>query len=530
MNDNQLRVKVYSSGSTEVQDADLDLATALTFTTGYPGGLYLECSFYVPRDITSTWSVQLGQRMKALNGQTTAWEGYITKIEPTLTADGQGVTVKAIGAWGFYLMTRKWRKWWADSRIDDALWFWDTAQSASEKCTIDRNSRMRFTPKAEQWAPNEQAGVIYTSPTGETIKRVTFDYDLQEGVQSWLFWIYNAAAGAAMTTVTTSNPTPGTRIAYDSGTLATPTQTIEYLFKAHPAAPQTPKSDGTYYAEIANVVIYSEVGNINGQEIAKDVRAKVTEFSATDANIGALTLSLVPFISEVDTMADILTRAANYGDASYNRWAAYVGSSELSTDDKPVLVLEQVPALTDYDYAVRVNEDNVTSTLTFAQDLEGVRNWVAVRYRNALGADVYMTPDDDANLKDDDSINGTNGKPKAGQREEWLDVDTTNATAAANYARRVMLARKDPQWQASGELSVTGYIRAKDGSHVPASQIRAGKRVKLENWLNDLSGSGLTFLITGTNYTDDGQACSLSIGQDDSLDVLLARLAAEMKK
>ncbi|HEY4692489.1 MAG TPA: hypothetical protein VIH16_03575, partial [Bellilinea sp.] len=74
---------------------------------------------------------------------------------------------------------------------------------------------------------------------------------------------------------------------------------------------------------------------------------------------------------------------------------------------------------------------------------------------------------------------------------------------------------------------VIGYIRDRYGSEVPACEIQAGKRIKIENWLNDLSGTGLTFLISATDYNDTTETCTLGIGQVDELDVFLSRLAAE---
>lgn len=521
---NNLRIKAYSSGSTEVQSAGLELGEQLTFSSGYPGGLYLDCGFFVPRDITSTWPVQLGQRVKVQNGFVTVWEGYITGIENRATTDGQGAQVTAMGAWGYYLMRRKWRKWWADTRSGEEAWKWTPTIPDETFLNIDRTTpRITLVPKSIRnaagaevgWTNNQTLGIVYTSPTGETVKRITLDYDLQEGAQAWKGNVYNVTGAADLLSRTTSNATPGTRVSWDSGTIATPTQKLYIQLISQ--AGQTPPTDGTVYWDVANIVVYSETGAINGQEVAKDVRAHVVEFSADDTNIGALTYALVPFISNTDTLADILTNAANYGDASFNRWAAYCKSSDDSTDDKPLLALEQVPALTDYDYAVRMDEVN-TADLAFMQDVTEVRNWITIEYTDATNNQIIVTPDDDANLKDTASI------ALYGEAHEWLSLQTTSLTNATNYARRFLAARKDPQWKASGNIPIVGSVRAKDGTPVPASQIVSGKRIKIENYLNDLSGNGLTFLITGTSYDDASEVCTLSVGQPDNMDILLARI------
>jgi hypothetical protein len=272
------------------------------------------------------------------------------------------------------------------------------------------------------------------------------------------------------------------------------------------------------HAEWKNLVVYTETGSINAQEIAKDIAGMVSGISTDVSQIGALTLSLVPFVANSESYADLLMRAASFGDASFNRWAAWVDLSANASDSLPRLMLEQQPVLTAYDYAIRMDDSNVDGDLQFIQDLEPVRNWVAVQYQDGSGTSIVITPDDDATLKDTTSI------AAYGQREEWLQLSTTDLTAAKNYAKRLLAARKDLQWTAVGQLAVRGYIRGATGQRVPASQIQPGKRVKIENWLNDLSGSGLTFLITGTTYTDADEKCSLDIGLPNTLEVQLLRL------
>jgi hypothetical protein len=58
---------------------------------------------------------------------------------------------------------------------------------------------------------------------------------------------------------------------------------------------------------------------------------------------------------------------------------------------------------------------------------------------------------------------------------------------------------------------------------IPASQIQAGKRLLITDYLTDLSGTGLTVLITRTEYEHDSRMYSLSFGVPDNLAVLLAQ-------
>jgi hypothetical protein len=180
--------------------------------------------------------------------------------------------------------------------------------------------------------------------------------------------------------------------------------------------------------------------------------------------------------------------------------------------------VEQQPVLTAADYLVRLKEKNLVDDIEAEQDITTVVNWVNLEYQDAQGGNVYVTPDDDATLKDTASI------ALYGQREGDgpLSVNTTDATLAKNYARRYLAQYKDPQWTVSSGITVCGYIRNASGK-TPACEIRAGQRVKLENWLNDVNGSGLTFLITATTYNDADETCQISVGKPNNLDVFMAR-------
>jgi hypothetical protein len=529
MNSNSLRLIAYSSGTTQSYNAGLEFARDVTFDKCYPGGLCVGMTFFVPRNITAQWSVKLGTRIASWNGLRMVWEGYVSNIIPTATADAQGMSVVCEGAWSKYLQTRKTIKPWADTRISEEVWRMPTsAWSASDVTlldivTIDRQNRVRFTPRSTRdaagaengWATNQYARVVYSAPTGQTIKRIVFNYDLQEGAQAWLLGIFRETGSATEWSVNT------TGTGSQDITLATPSKNVWLFIQSQ--ANQNPATDGTMYAEFSGVTVYSETGSINAQEITKDIRAAISELSTDETQIGALTLSLVPFYANgAESYSDIVSRAASYGDSSYNSWAAYVGMSDGVSDNLPRLVLEQVPALTDYDYSVRMDTPEVSGDVQFTQSLDGLYNWIGVVYQDEAGRQVYLTPDDDATLTDATSVSAY------GRRETWLDVQTTSATVAANAGRRYLAQYKAPQWQAVGSLTITGDIAAKN-QRVPACEVRPGKRIKIENWLNDISGTGFTLLITGTAYDDTAQAVAIDFGKPDTQDVYMLRLQRDME-
>ena len=512
---NNLHVTIYNGASVLLDE--LDDLTGVRFDTLYPGGLYGSFSCFVPRRITNAWQVRHGQKLQVYNGLILVWEGRITALAPSV-GDGEGVRVTALGYWGDVLMMRKLRKPWVDTRIGQEVWVWaakDARYTASEICGFDRLNRLRFEPTATQFVNNDLSAFYYYAPTGQTIKRVTCSYDFQEGAQAWELGL-NAYESAHENLWLVNTSGTGTQ----DVTLATPRPIIYFFFNAK--ATQTPPGDSTIYGQVTNIKVYTETGSINLTEIAKDVRALATEISADEHLIASNTFALEPFVIDPpDTYANILVRAASYGDSSYNAWAVGVRGSHLASDGKPILFVEQQPALTDYDYALRVDDTNVNSGLSFSQNVEDVRNYIIAEYQTIEGFPQFVTPDDDATLKDATSITAY------GERHELITVMTTDVTKAKNVARRILAARKDPQWRADGQISVTGSIRDKSGNLVPASQIESGKRFKIENWLNDLSGTGLTFLITSTEYSDSTEVCTLTVGRPDDLATYLARLQAE---
>jgi hypothetical protein len=507
MTSNALTLTAYT-GTTPVAQTGFEHAEELEYSTLYPGGLFGACSFFVPRDVTAPWSVEVCQRLVVRNGLEMVWEGVIVNIALEVNETAQGMRVTAAGYWGDLLMHRHIVKAWADTRLSEDVWVYVTSSTGADKCDIDRQNRIRFTPKAVSWSATNAAHVRYTALAGQTVKRVKFNWVHFEGAQSWMIGLLNNATSSIVWS------TNGTGSGSQDITLATPSQTVTLFFLAE--ANQTGVDDGSIYGEFFDITVYTETGSINLTEIAKDVRGMVPELSADESLIASNTLDIVPFLSDGLSAADVLIEAAGYGDLTNKHWAVGVRESDLSSDGKPILFAEQQPALTDYDYAIRLDGEEL-STFAATQDVTQVINYVYAWYRNKQGYPLLLTPDDNAMLKNDASI------ALYGRREAVIEVNTTHSGSAAYYGGRLIVSRRDAPWRVSGEIPVRGAIRGKGGQVVPASAIRAGQRVKVENYLNDLSGAGLTFLITGTSYDDATQTCRLSVGVPVNLDVMLAQ-------
>jgi hypothetical protein len=237
------------------------------------------------------------------------------------------------------------------------------------------------------------------------------------------------------------------------------------------------------------------------------------------------TLTMEPWGTDGYEMAAAnLARLARFGDSSYNGWGAYLLESEASTvayDGKPVLAFRQNPVWSDYDYAIRFSEPNLSGDVRLAEGQ--IWNWIAVEYTDALGRRQFVTPDDDANLKDSASITAN------GQFEYVLRAGQVTETMATALGRRFLANHKDRGFYVSGPLRVVGTIRNKHGLAVPVSHVRARQRVRLENFTTDEtpgnSGVGFTQHITHTRYDDATQTVDISFGVPNLFEVLVAQLA-----
>lgn len=320
-------------------------------------------------------------------------------------------------------------------------------------------------------------------------------------------------------------------------TLGTPRQVLALDFLSH--ASQLGVGNGSLRGQISGVMLYAtrpdgssySVGvPVTLDSIARDVRNHLSDYlNSEDSLIQSADspLTLEPFVTEgYEPYTSILQRAASYGDAAYNPWNVYLEHSELAgtPNGLPVVVCEPFLPITDYDYVVSVSEMGAQAASSLVEDYESIRNWIIVKYTDELTSmELYLTPDDDATLKDDASI------ALYGRRELPLDLGTASAAAAASIGRRVLASRKDMQYSVSGPIHVVGYLRAKTGSVVtpiPACRVRAGRRLKIEDWITDV-----IFMVTLTRYHDADQSVDISCGNaPDSLSLYLAQREASLTR
>ncbi len=512
---NNLSVEVYSSGTTllDVPDLSLKRAGRIHFRKQYPGGLYADGSLYVPRPVLDEWLIEGAQRVVFRNGHDLAYDGWISSQRYFIGETEQGITLPLAGATDHILINNAWRKWWADADVTERHWTYDLAASAAMKCTLDRSNRLRFVPKNEQWTAAQYAQAYHKQPVGETTKRVAGSVQLQEGAQAWKIELFRSTDGSAWTLDTTLRNTTGTST-FDV-TLGAATRWIAVRFTNDSGGNQTPTADGSFFAEVYNLRVYSETGNIYADEIFKDVRAKFSTLLNADVSqiVAAGTpLSLVPYIADGISLADILDDVLRYGDGVTppNRYAWGLLDSERSDnpDGKPMLFLEAYPSLTDYEYVFDLRHGNVVADVTPYRDYEAVRNWIAVRWLDENNIEQVITPDDDASLKDDSSI------ARYGHREVegGLRLGQATQALALAFGQRYLAQWKKAPWRTESPFAVRGFLVDKNGLEVPTSLVDAGDRIKAVGWPEDEEGQDIIMIMSMVEYEDETENLTISPG------------------
>jgi hypothetical protein len=303
-------------------------------------------------------------------------------------------------------------------------------------------------------------------------------------------------------------------------TLGTPRQSLDLRLTA--LSKFVTVGNAAVYGQFTSVTVYDELGNIYAGEVAKDVRALAPMLNTDESQIAEPGYSLVPFVSAgQENIASILDRALAFGDTDGDAWGWSIANSEtaVTPDGKPVLRVAELPKLTDYDYTIRFGEAGLGAPFELVLDYDAIVNSVFVSYQTSDGTAV-LTPTDQPTLENAASV------AAYGRQARALSLGNTSSAAALAFGQAFLAANKDPRFIVSGPLLVTGSIRTKGGGVIAASRIEAGKRIRIENYLDSIAGAdGLIFLITATSYSTETKTCSISTGRGyDDLAVMLAQM------
>ena len=528
---NSVNIDIYSSGSTRIADIDGSIANArgLTFETMYPGGLFGTASFVMPRLPDLPLQVKPPYRVVVRNGNRMVYEGYVKATSYARAGGLQGNLIECWGPYGRFLVKRTANARWADNRITEDIWV-DPNTAGQQKATINRSDgAIKFVPKNNAWALASLGLVKYTAPGGTTVARMTWDYDLQEGSQAWQIYAERSTDNSSWTIISTANGDSADSRIQATGTgsidvtLGTASKYVRLVY--YSAAAQTPTSDGTYYGEFSNIMVYRVTDSpITPRVIVEDVigfnNDDIDDTLSSDTNLletASSELTLEPFYTRrFEHYADIIARAAEMGDGNNNAWAFYLDASDKASDSKPVPVFEQWPDVTaGFDYQVSLTDNNLVSQYSIRDDdLSDVYNYINITYADVNGHYTELTPSDDSNLTDATSV------AAYGRLVKVLTLGAADATTAAAAGKRYLARHKDPLPAVSEPVRVQEYITGSSGEQIPAANIRAGKRIKI----SDFSTSYVT-VITRTQYDHDTRTCTITVGRrPDDPALLLAQV------
>ena len=180
----------------------------------------------------------------------------------------------------------------------------------------------------------------------------------------------------------------------------------------------------------------------------------------------------------------IIQRVAAYGDASLNSYGGCVWDDTGTSDGKPKFTFEQRPAITAYDYALRLAD------LADFQDDESddeLVNYVIVKYLDDKQMVRHRTPAINASLTDTTSI------ARYGQRDKLIDLGQASVDVADYVGERYLNYHKSPLHKSS--FSLVGQITDARGMRWPANRVRAGQRVRILDY-----AGGITFVLGHTSY------------------------------
>lgn len=335
--------------------------------------------------------------------------------------------------------------------------------------------------------------------------------------QEWVTEIINIGTGGTIASVTSSTTTNIDQ------TLVTPSNAIEIRFRADNE--QIPLSNGSIFSRITSLEVYSETGSITLPEIAKDILGLVSDINSTEDYINTSnTRELIPFYTNgAENIASVLNRAAAVGDQNDNLWYARLITSNnvAKPNGKPVLEVDQVPLLTDFDISIDFGDPRLLPDFTVTVDASEVVNDVVVQYVDENGVLQTVTSDDDSTLKDDDSIDIFGTK----QGGEPLNVNTTNETDAIAAGVAYLDERKYAQIFTRSPIVIQGTVDRKEkGAFMPVSEIRPLHRLKIANFTIDADGlqsNEIIGLVTLVTYNDVNQTATITLTRNDDLDILV---------
>lgn len=513
---NQLSLEVYQGNDTAPVQA-WDRIEGLEFDTQYPGGIFGGMRATILGQDT-LYNLMGNERFVVRNFQKQVYEGFLDELIP----GNREVSLVCVGPWGRYMGGLSSSKIWADDRVSSQAW-WPAAEGGTCKpdlFTVDNYNRIGIIPKAQAVVSGDHMFQYYFAiAPGGTIKRFTYNYDFDEDSQAWEGTVASSDDLSSWTTLATYSATASGSADL---TLATPQRYLRVCLMSK--ASQTPPSNGDVRFTISSPRVYQALSSadtagaaMNLDVLLRDLAAILAgTISADTSRVSSNTYSLIPFYSNPapEALASTILRAAAFGDSSYNPWAVYLGPSSWYSDNLPGFVSQAIPSLSAWDVGIFKRALNAPLRQVYGE----IANTVTVTYVDAEGRSWVLNASSNPELTDALSVK------KHGRRDHPIRLPgNVTATQAANIGARYLAAHKNPRWFTSG-ARVGGGAIGPNGEVIPASEIRAGMRLAVLDFISRDTGMPFVGLIQKTKYSHDTQTCDISLSEVDPLLPILTRL------
>jgi hypothetical protein len=497
-----MRDYIYDKDGELVNDPERSRIVGGRWKSHWPKG-YGTFTGQVHREILREWPIKTGYRLVRRDGQRTVYDGRLQAPKQSRFNGSDVIDLTAQG-WYSVLAERTIRKRWIDIEAVNRL-LWPAGSALNENQTAplvekrdkDQFLRVSIRPKDTDLVTLNSYQEQYTTPTG-AIHKVTYNYMFRTGEGLDLI-IYSDDQTAIENTLTVAFATPSGGVLNHTFTQG---DTGSFTLRIQPSVDDV--YDQNDWASINNMVVYMEYASGHSvatptyaiDELIEDVLllSKGSDISADMSQIGALATVLDSFVSQDDgfeTADSLIQRLAAYSDSSQNTWGLSIYGGDGSSDGLPQAVFESRD-VSDYDYEVRASD---CIDITIEETEREIFNWITVKWRDEEGRVSYLSPDQDGDLKDDDSI------ARYGQRHnKTLDAGEASEDQAKLQAQRYLAYHKDPLLK--GSLKLRGFVRRKSGVYEPASWFKAGSRVRFVDM-------DRTFFIREADYDSDSDTLTI---------------------
>lgn len=519
-----LRAYFYDRSGNAINDPEraAEYIENLNFDTNWPGG-YGMLSGGIKRDPLAAWPVKIAHEVIIRDGGKIVYQGEIVPR----TEIGENAQQVAIDARGFYhvLGDRRLRKRWIDNSPTDRMDWPSARRTTASQMNIDvtpfRNGVMMRGGYGDVIHNNgDDFWLRYIAPTGKYIRGVESDLAMRsgEGIKTSIYDVTNASEEAAFDDNSGAEQTqPLDQVPFSNSDCIV----MDIRWTLSTAAPDS--YDENDRSHIYDIIIYFHYDSghtqyaspsYTGGEIVEDILLLAGSAISSDYDeIGDPGLVLNPFMTlndDWEVVTRLVERIAAYGDASQNTWGLCVWDQTGTSDSLPKAVFE-ARDVSDWDYQVRLED---LQDFVDEPTLDQLWNNIIIKYTSTYGLTEFLTGDDDATLTDTDSV------ADYGERHSPpIDIGKGDTTRAQYIGQRVLDYHKDPLHKTA--FSTSGEIRNKQGTPIPVAWVRAGDRIKIEDYKG-----GTIYFIRHTQYDDRSR--TLRVEPDlppDDIGILMSQLS-----